>query len=231
MKVYHGSYTAIDEIDLNFCEIGKDFGRGFYVTNLRKQAEFWAIRKGKSRQTAGTVTEFEFDEDIAEAMELKILKFENYDDKWLDFVVLNRTNNLIKHQAHDYDIIEGPIADDRINEQIKDYIVGLISKEQFLNELIYNPSHQIYFCTTQSLQALTLSKTLPKAIIDRTTRLIGNDIIQALMTDYEINEIEAADKYYTSNTYAQLADEVTEFYKKNWTEIYTLLKQELKLEI
>jgi len=32
MKVYHGSYTAIDEIDLNRCEVGKDFGQGFYVT-------------------------------------------------------------------------------------------------------------------------------------------------------------------------------------------------------
>jgi hypothetical protein len=47
------------------------------------------------------------------------------------------------------------------------------------------------------------------------------------MTDYGINEMEASDKYYTSNTYAQLANETTEFYKKDWIEIYELLKQEL----
>jgi len=38
----------------------------------------------------------------------------------------------------------------------------------------------------------------------------------------------AIDRYYTSNTYTQLADETTEFYKKDWTEIYELLKHELK---
>jgi len=42
MKVYHGSYTAIDKIDLEQCEVGRDFGRGFYVTNIRSQAEYWA---------------------------------------------------------------------------------------------------------------------------------------------------------------------------------------------
>ena len=46
--------------------------------------------------------------------------------------------------------------------------------------------------------------------------------------EIDINEIEATDRYYTSNTYTQLADETTEFYKKDWTEIYELLKQELK---
>jgi hypothetical protein len=223
MKVYHGSYTEIEKIDLNRCEVGKDFGQGFYVTKLHKQAETWAIRKGKPKQTTGIITEFDFDEDIPEVMELKVLKFEDYDEKWLDFVVLNRKNKSKKQQAHDYYIIEGPVADDRITEQIQDYIDGIISKEKFLNDLIYLPSHQICFCTIQSLQALTLSKP----IINSKIRHIGNDVLQALMTDYGINEIEAADKYYTSKTYTKLADEVTEFYKKDWTEIYKLLKQEL----
>jgi hypothetical protein len=223
MKVYHGSYTAIDKIDLRKCKGGKDFGRGFYVTNIFSQAEIWASRKGRNKK--GVVTEFEFDEYFYEDDDLvKVLRFEDYTDEWLDFVVLNRKNKSKKHQAHDYDIVEGPVADDRINEQIDDYIAGEISKEDFLNDLVYNPSHQICFCTTQSLQALTLSKLKT----DRTKRLIGKAILQALMIDYEINEMEAADKYYTSSTYTRLADETTEFYKKDWTEIYELLKQELK---
>ena len=44
-----------------------------------------------------------------------------------------------------------------------------------------------------------------------------------------MNELEVADKYYTSQTYIQLADETTEFYKKSWQEIYLMLKEELKL--
>ncbi len=223
MKVYHGSYTAIEKIDLNRCEVGKDFGRGFYVTNLRKQAEIWATRKGRPKRTAGVVTEFDFDEDIPEVMELKVLKFEDYDDEWLDFVVLNRKNNSRKQQTHDYDIIEGPVADDKITEQIDDYIDGIISKEQFLNDLIHLPSHQICFCTMQSLQALTTSKPILNSKIHH----ISSDVLQALMTNYGINEMEATDKYYTSNTYAKLAEEATGFYKKDWTEIYELLKQEL----
>jgi hypothetical protein len=223
MKVYHGSYTAIDEIDLNLCEVGKDFGRGFYVTNLRKQAEVWATRKGKPKRTTGVVTEFDFDEDIPEVMELKVLKFEDYDEKWLDFVVLNRKNNSLKQQTHDYDIVEGPVANDKVTEQIDDYIDGIISKEDFLNDLIHLPSHQICFCTIQSLQAITLSKP----VINSKIHHIGSNVLQALMTDYGINEMEAIDKYYISNTYTQLADETTEFYKKDWVEIYELLKQEL----
>ena len=95
--------------------------------------------------------------------------------------------------------------------------------EDFLNDLIHLPSHQICFCTVQSLQALTLSKP----IINSKIYHISKDVLQSLITDYGINEIEATDKYYTSNTYTQLANETTEFYKKDWTEIYELLKQEL----
>ena len=45
MKVYHGSYTEIYEIDLTKCELNRDFGRGFYVTNIYEQVKFWAKRK------------------------------------------------------------------------------------------------------------------------------------------------------------------------------------------
>jgi hypothetical protein len=38
MRVYHGSDTQFEQIDLNKCKFGKDFGRGFYVTKLQDQA-------------------------------------------------------------------------------------------------------------------------------------------------------------------------------------------------
>ena len=223
MKVYHGSFVAIEEIDLNYCEVGKDFGKGFYVTKLLEQAKTWATRKGKEKRTESVVTEFEFDEDICRVMKLKMLYFEDYNDDWLDFVILNR-KNLKERQAHDYDIIEGPVADDRINRQIDEYIDGVISKEQFLNDLIYYPSHQMCFCTVQSLQALSLSK----GRIDSAMYHIDSDVIFALIKDYGITELEATDVYYTSKTYIKLTDETTELYKKQWTEIYDLLKIELK---
>ena len=223
MKVYHGSSVAIDEIDLSRCEVGKDFGKGFYVTKLHEQAKTWATRKGKEKSTESIVTEFEFDEDICRVMKLKMINFKNYNDDWLDFVVFNR-KNLKEQQIHDYDVIEGPVADDRINRQIDEYIDGAISKEQFLNDLIYYPSHQMCFCTVQSLQALSLSKSR----IDSAMYHIDSDVILAMIRDYGMTELEATDVYYTSKTYIKLTDETTELYKKQWTEIYELLKFELK---
>jgi len=223
MKVYHGSDTQIEQIDLNKCKFGKDFGRGFYVTKLQDQAKTMAERVSRWSKKTPIITEFEFDEFALVDDDLKKLHFEDYNDEWLEFVVLNRKNKL-RQQAHDYDIVEGPVADDRIAEDVDKYVEGLISKEKFLNDLVRNPSHQICFCTMKSLQALSQ----PKGKIDIAIYDIGNNVVQSLMTDYNMNELEATDKYYTSNTYTQLANETTEFYKKDWTEIYELLKIELK---
>ena len=114
MKVYHGSYIEIDVIDLSLCETGKDFGRGFYVTKLCEQAEFWAKKKGNRKGKSSFVTEYDFDEFFLESSDMiKVLRFEDYNEEWLDFVVLNRKNKS-RHQVHDYDIVEGPVADDKV---------------------------------------------------------------------------------------------------------------------
>jgi len=222
MKVYHGSYTTVEWIDFSFCQIKRDFGKGFYVTKFRDQAEVWAKRKGKEHHSDAIVTEFDFSELFFNDKDLNVMRFDDYCDEWLDFVILNRKNET-EHQAHDYDIIEGPVANDKIATEVDKYIEGLISKEQFLSDLTYNPSHQICLCTMQSLQALSQ----PKGKIDIAIYDIGDHVVQSLMIDYDIHELEAADRYYTSNIYAQLADENTEFHKKPWQEIYELIKQEL----
>jgi hypothetical protein len=219
MKVYHGSYTAIDTIDFSYCQKHRDFGKGFYVTNLREQAETWATRKGKDNDTEAVVTEFEFAEHFFNDKFLKTVQFENYSEEWLDFVVLNR-KNFSEQQAHDYDIVEGPVADDKIATRVDEYLDGAISKEQFLQELIYEPSHQICFCTMQSLRALSLAKSR----IDSAMYHIDSEVILAMMKEYGMTDLEAADMYYTSKTFIKLTDETTELYKKPWTEIYEMLK-------
>ncbi|MDR1678631.1 MAG: DUF3990 domain-containing protein [Prevotellaceae bacterium] len=224
MKVYHGSYTKIDIIDLSLCQTGKDFGQGFYVTKFREQAAFWAEKKGSRKGKKGVVTKYDLDEFFLESSDgIKVLHFDGYNDAWLEFVVLNRKNKS-KRQVHDYDIGEGPVANDKIATEIDRYIEGVISKEQFLSNLTYNPSHQICFCTMQSLQALSQ----PKGKIDIAIYDIGNNVVQSLMTDYDLNELEATDHYYTSNTYTQLADESSNLYKKSWQEIYAMLTKEMK---
>ncbi|MDR0792648.1 MAG: hypothetical protein LBE82_05030 [Chitinophagaceae bacterium] len=52
-------------------------------------------------------------------------------------------------------------------------------------------------------------------------------MLEQLVIDFNIDDEAAADKFYSSKTFAKLADESTKFYKKNWQKIYELLKQEL----
>ena len=227
MRVYHGSYTQIQEIDLSKCEIGKDFGQGFYVTKIKEQAQFWAERKGLDNGTEGFVTEFEFNENAFKHFKLKTLQFTGYDESWLDFVTTNR-NTALPQPTHDYDIVEGPVADDKIATRIKKYLKGGISKQQFLEELKFvKETHQICFCTGRSLQMLDY--------VEKTTEIeyeiseISEPLIGQFVLDFNIEEEKAADHFFSSNTFAKLADEATELYKKTWQEIYELLKQELKI--
>jgi len=227
MKVYHGSYTEIETIDLSKGELQRDFGRGFYVTKLREQAEYWAKRKSNLKKTKGIVTEFTFYESTFSSDYYKLLRFEDYSEEWLDFVILNRKNDLLNN-VHNYDIVEGPVADDAIATRIILFLKGGISKNDFLEDLRFKHaiSHQIAFCTEKSLAMLTKSWNK----VDLNEFSIDEAIAQSLVVDFEINEQQAIDIYFSSETYKQLINEATQLYKKSWIEIYELLLSELKLK-
>ena len=223
MKVYHGSYTEITEIDLSKCEKNKDFGQGFYVTKNRKHAEEWAERIGFRNHTLGIITEFEFGKYLYLEKDFKILRFSDYSTEWLDFVVLNRSNKT-DEPVHDYDYIEGPIADDKVSRRIYDYLDGIVSKVDFLNELKYHePTHQICFCTVKSLQLISKPSRKPISAIET---IIEHIVIQ-LIEDIKLSEEDAINTFYNSDVFTQLADETTGLYLKSWQAIYESLKQEL----
>jgi hypothetical protein len=223
MKVYHGSYMKITNIDLSVGKANRDFGQGFYVTKIEKQASAWAKRKGEDNNTQGIITEFEFDEYIWQDAEFKNIRFSTYTSEWLDFVVNNRSNRSGK-QIHDYDLIEGPVADDAITVRINNYLRGEITKERFLSELTFTkPTHQICLCTVASLQALEY----PENKLEWKIEHIGNEIVRRIVSDFQKDDIEAADLFYNSTTFAQLVDESTGLYKKSWNEIYEMLIREI----
>jgi len=223
MKVFHGSYTEITEIDLSKCEKNKDFGQGFYVTKNRKHAEEWAERIGFRNHTLGIITEFEFGKYLYLEKDFKILRFSDYSTEWLDFVVLNRSNKT-DEPVHDYDYIEGPIADDKVSRRIYDYLDGIVSKVDFLNELKYHePTHQICFCTVKSLQLISKPSRKPISAIET---IIEHIVIQ-LIEDIKLSEEDAINTFYNSDVFTQLADETTGLYLKSWQAIYESLKQEL----
>ena len=226
MIVYHGSYTVITKIDLSKCEPRKDFGKGFYVTNILKQAEVWAERIGKKHNQKGVITEFVFYENAFIDGVHKVLRFDGYDEQWLDFVTLNRRLDS-PIPAHNYDIVEGPVADDRISREIDNYIAGKISREKFLNMLRREEhTHQISFCTADSLLMLELKDKT--AEISYEIAEIGEQLLKKLVLEQRIDEEKAADLFYSSDTFGKLADASTEHYKKSWQEIYELLNMELQ---
>ncbi len=44
MKLYHGGLIPIEVPKIIRNEIGRDFGFAFYTTDIREQAERWALR-------------------------------------------------------------------------------------------------------------------------------------------------------------------------------------------
>ena len=225
MKLYHGSYTEVREIDLSKCLPNKDFGQGFYVTKYLEHAEDWATKMAnKYKKAEGFVTEFDYTESDFARRICKIKHFDDYNDEWLDFVVMNRDETL-PQPVHDFDIVEGPVADDKIQRRLKRFLAGKITREDFMTDLSkHSPTHQICFCTVASLQLLkhSPSNEINLDIID-----INEKLIEQIVLDNQINETQAADIFYNSDTFTQLADNTAELYLKPWQELYEILKKEI----
>ena len=156
LKLYHGSTTDIDRIDLQKSRPNKDFGRGFYLSADQQQA--WRMGEFKALTEGGTpvLNTYLFDEQVHTSGELHILTFEGYTREWADFIFLNR-NNRSNDPAHDYDIVYGPIANDRVGVQIGKYEAGDITLDQFLQNLKYMKgiTFQYYFGTERAISKLS----------------------------------------------------------------------------
>ena len=142
MIVFHGSNM---EVATPFVHLGRnnlDFGKGFYVTTLLKQATRWAETIVRLRlKGATTINKYELDYDGIKNAGFTILSFAEYNEEWLDFIVANRNGELRWKQ---YDLIEGGIANDRVFDTIENYMSGGIDKQTALGRLRYeHPNNQI----------------------------------------------------------------------------------------
>ena len=141
MMLYHASNEVTKYPEVRISEYTKDFSWGFYCTVIKEQAVKWAKRrKGK------IINFYEYKENS----NLKIKKFESMNDEWLDFIVECRNG-----KTHEYDIVEGPMADDTIWNFLSDFIDGEIDREQFwsLAKFKYT-THQISFHTLRAIECL-----------------------------------------------------------------------------
>ena len=141
MEIYHGSTVIVENPEIRIEKFNKDFYFGFYCTVMEQQAIRWATRFGD-----GIVNVFEYVPNDS----LKILKFEKMTEEWLDFIIACRSGT-----PHDWDVVEGPMADDTIYNYIQEFQDGKISREAFwtLAKFRY-PTHQIYFNTKKALETI-----------------------------------------------------------------------------
>ena len=148
ITLYHGSTLSIEHPLAKVGRADLDFGRGFYLTSLRSQAEQWAARVQLLRaSTTAWINVYEFDMDAAIKAGFKLLRFDAYDQHWLNFIVASRNG---KQPWKDYDIIEGGVANDRVIDTIEDYLNDIITIEQALGQLVYaQPNHQICLLNQQ----------------------------------------------------------------------------------
>lgn len=151
MILYHGSNVVVKNPKIIASEIGRDFGPAFYLTPIKEQAERMAKRKKKiNNSDKAFVSLFEWDEDKES---IKYKNYPNADMEWLEMIIECRSNP--KNKQHDFDIVEGKIADDTVGETILFVAEGIMRKEDALEKLKFQKINaQIAFCTDLSLKGL-----------------------------------------------------------------------------
>ena len=154
MKLYHGTNIVFDKIDLQKSKPNKDFGQGFYLSPDYDQALNMANIKTEQLQE-GEPTVMEFEVEARDIWSLHTLVFDDYSENWAEFILANR-NNSAGTPIHNYDIVIGPIANDRVGVQLWKYETQSID----LPTLVRNLQHmkgitfQYFFGTEQAIKLL-----------------------------------------------------------------------------
>lgn len=153
MLLYHGSHQIVEVPSLAYSRENTDFGQGFYTTTSFEQAEKWArIKKDRERAEYGYVSTYEIDESLLNCCtDLKVFKFTGPTEKWLNFVVANRRGT----GTEKYDMVEGPVANDRLYATIALYEQGILSANACIEQLqTHKLFNQLSFNTEKAIRLL-----------------------------------------------------------------------------
>lgn len=144
--LYHGSKEIIRHPEIRTAKYNKDFYYGFYCTQFFEQAKRWAVRFTGQ----GMINEYVY----VETDTLNMLRFDEMTEEWLDFIVACRLGT-----SHEYDIVEGPMANDTIFNYVQNFVDGKISRNAFWELAKFKkPTHQISFHTERALKTLQFVK-------------------------------------------------------------------------
>lgn len=158
MLLYHGSTMAVRKPIVSRGRGKTDFGKGFYTTTSREQAEKWAqIKRDRMGDEAhAIVSVFELDDAVLNNSAYHTRHFDGATAEWLDFVVGNRRGEV----HHNFDLIMGPVANDKLYATITLYENGILDANAAIEQL---NTHQLFdqlsFHTTKACKLLTFVET------------------------------------------------------------------------
>ncbi len=222
MKLYHGSNTRITAVDLSLCEPFKDFGQGFYTTTHSRHAHERAINVAAERGGVSVVTAFDFDEAALTDKQLSVKRFPAPSVEWVELVMRCR-NRKLPQPPHAYDVVEGPIANDKMRAQFALFERGTIDMETVLKRITYiEDTHQISFHTPAAVALLTPEPDYPQVMVETTIGMLAEFLVE----DRKMAVEDALDAVYNSTTYEKLLDHATALYQESPAYVYELLKKE-----
>jgi hypothetical protein len=150
MKLYHGAIYPVVKPDIHKCKLKTDFGQGFYTTTSIAQAEKWAkLKQKRANSPDAVVSVYDIDDEILTHYNVRYFKVA--DKEWLDFVLNNRraVNDL------QYDIVQGPVANDTLYTTLMLYEQGILGIEATIMQLkTYTLYDQISFHSTDAIATL-----------------------------------------------------------------------------
>lgn len=153
MKLYHGSLEKVEHPRIINPTRTLDYGCGFYTTTSYEQAERWISRKKSKDLLTGYINLYDFDEACLHTIDdLQVRLFNEPSSEWVDFVMLNRMD---KSYNHSFDLVYGPVANDRVYAAFALYENNLLDKEGLIHELkAYKLVDQLLFHTEKALNKL-----------------------------------------------------------------------------
>ena len=157
MKLYHGSTVAVRKPSLRPGRQNADFGKGFYTTSNPEQVERWAhIKQEREGAPRAVVSVYEFDETLLDSPDWNILQFTGADEAWLFFVTGCR-----KSRGHDYDLVLGPVANDKVFTTVNLFESGVLSAEAAILQLkAYKTYDQLSFHTRKVISQLKFVESI-----------------------------------------------------------------------
>lgn len=157
IRLYHGSTVTVRKPSLRLGRSNADFGKGFYTTSNYEQAVRWAhIKQEREEASRAVVSVYEFDETLMDREDLSIRRFNGADEPWLYFVTDCR-----KSRKHDYDLVQGPVANDKVFTTVNLFESGVLSAEAAILQLkAYKTYDQLSFHTGKVIGALRFVESI-----------------------------------------------------------------------